>query len=188
MWSRSGSLQIGAFVCGLVLTLFLGYWAVQRNDVEEDLRFESDASTAARRLEMRLVGYSEMLRGLQALFDASPEVTRERFHNYVQALDLPRRHPGVQSISYVRYQPNVPGAAARALTRDEHDRPREMTIDAAGASGRFILEYLERAQAETPRLAFNPLNDAARREQVALAVASGEPTASARLSRAVDRN
>src|SRR4051812_18879028 len=171
MWSRSGPLQFGAFVCGLILTLFLGYWAIQRNDVEENLRFESDASTAARRIEMRLVGYSEMLRGLQAIFDASPELTRERFHDYVQALELPRRHPDVQSISYVRYQPNVPGAPAAPATRDRGDGPREMTIDAPGGSARFVLEYLERAQAETPRLALNPLNDAARREQVALAVA-----------------
>src|SRR5215210_6722415 len=73
-WTMSATLQTSAFVCGILLSVFLGYWAIQRNDFDEDLRFESDAGAAAHAVESRLLAYTEMLRGMAALFAIDEKV------------------------------------------------------------------------------------------------------------------
>src|SRR5688572_15767137 len=97
------ALEAAAFVCGLAFSAFLAYWAIQRNDVEQERRFESDAQTAVHAIEIRIRSYEEMLRGLAALFDASGDTTRESFQAYVQSLRVVGRYPGVQSLSFARY-------------------------------------------------------------------------------------
>ena len=95
--------QIGALVGGLFIAFVLGYWALQRNGFEEQLRFDHQARDAAHSIELRLHAYEEMLRGMGAFFDADEAVTRSEFRGFVRYLDLPARYPGVQWTSFGRY-------------------------------------------------------------------------------------
>jgi PAS domain S-box-containing protein len=178
----AGVLQCGAFVCGLLFSVFLGYWAIQRNDFEEDLRFETEARNAAHAIEIRIRSYEEMLRGIAALFDASGETTRANFDAYIKSLAVVSRYPGVQSLSFARYvqhERRHEAAAAR-----EGDGAFEIEHDGARRDY-FALEYLVSANGTSPAFGFNPANDDSRREQVKLAIASGQPIASAVLVSAI---
>ncbi len=190
-WTASAPLQTGAFICGLIFSAFLCYWAIQRNDFEQDLRFESDAGTAAHSVEMRLLGYAEMLRGLAALFEARHEsagVTREEFQSYVKSLQVSSRYPGMQWLTYARYVPHErraaqPSRESRNRSTDAHAYP-EFEVDfGEGRPDYFAVEFVERMEGAGPAQGYNAENDSARREQVMRAVASAEPTASPRLIR-----
>ncbi|MDB5865992.1 MAG: sensor hybrid histidine kinase [Betaproteobacteria bacterium] len=173
-------LQCGAFACGLVFSAFLCYWAIQRNDFEEDLRFETDARNAAHAIEIRIRSYEEMLRGIAALFDASGETTRANFDAYIKSLAVVGRYPGVQSLSFARYVQHERRGA------DTRDGQTGIEIDRDDARrDYFSLEYLVNARGFSPALGFNRANDDLRREQVKLAIATAQPTASAPLASAV---
>jgi two-component system sensor histidine kinase/response regulator len=183
----SAALQAAAFVCGIFFSIFLCYWAIQRNDFEEDLRFETDASTAAHAVELRMLGYAEMLRGLAAFFDTSEHVTAGDFHTYVKSLDLRARYPGVQTLTFAEYVPHEQrpeGTSHGVHWSAEANRLPEFDIGAGtGRPDYFALRYLERLTEAGAPFAFNPANDNARREQVKIAIATGQPTTSARLDR-----
>jgi two-component system sensor histidine kinase/response regulator len=184
----SAALQTAALVCGVLLSFFLCYWAIQRNDFDEDLRFESDAGAAAHAVESRLLAYAEMLRGMAALFDTHENVTSTQFRDYVQSLEVPTRYPGVQSFNYAEYVP-YEHREARPRVRSLHwsSDPSafpEFELERDGARfDYFAMRYVERMEGVGPNVGFNPANDKARREQVKLAIASGHPTASPRLTR-----
>ena len=181
-WTAASALQLGAFVCGVMFSLFLCYWAIQRNDFEQDLRFEKDAYSATHAIEIRLRSYEEMLRGLGALFDASNDTAREDFRAYVRSLDLPARYPGVQSLSFARYVRHAGRDAP--IARDTPGDSRHQFIADAEDGGRdyLVIDYQERMSAAGAASAFNPANDEVRREQVKLAIATGQLTASGPLA------
>ncbi len=178
-WKTAAALQFGVLAIGLVLSACLAWWAIQKNEFDSSRRFEADARNAAHSIEIRLRTYEEMLRGLAALFDTSNETTREGFHAYAQSLDLPSRYPGVQSLSFARY------VQADQIKRTADEKGAPFQFEVYGDRGRreyLVGEFLERLQgAEGVSSGFNPANNEIRREQVTLAVTSGEPTASARL-------
>ncbi|HEX2829077.1 MAG TPA: ATP-binding protein [Burkholderiales bacterium] len=172
-------LEAAAFVIGLAFSAFLAYWAIQRNEVDDERRFESDAQSASHAIELRIRSYEEMLRGLAALFDASGETTRESFHAYVQSLRVVGRYPGVQSLSFGRYlqhERGLPQAVAGVPS------PRVIEVDIEGAEPDYLtidyLEVLRNGVSTSP----NPVNDELRREQVRRAVLTGQPTASGPLT------
>jgi two-component system sensor histidine kinase/response regulator len=74
--------------------------------VEEDARrrFNNEARVTQERLMMTIRSYTQVVRGLAALFHADEAtVTRLQFRRYVQALDMPRNFPAIQSVSYARH-------------------------------------------------------------------------------------
>jgi PAS domain S-box-containing protein len=172
------ALQCGAFVCGLIFSAFLGYWAIQRNDFEENLRFDTDARNAAHAIEIRIRSYEEMLRGIAALFDASGETTRANFDAYIKSLAVVGRYPGVQSLSFARYIQHERRHEAAAARKGEPGF--EIEHDSARRDY-FALQYLVNARSDSTAFSFNRANDDSRREQVKLAVATGQPVASATL-------
>jgi PAS domain S-box-containing protein len=171
-----GVLQCGAFVCGLIFSAFLGYWAIQRNDFEENLRFDTDARNAAHAIEIRIRSYEEMLRGIAALFDASGEPTRANFDAYIKSLAVVGRYPGVQSLSFARYVQHEHRHEAGAAR--EGDAGFEIEHDGARRDY-FALQYLVDTRGDSNAFSFNRANDDSRRAQVKLAIATGQPTASA---------
>ena len=66
----------------------------------DQARFENAVQAAHDRISGRLETYITVLRGVAGLFDASGNVTREEFHDYVNRLDLPHLFPGVQGVGF----------------------------------------------------------------------------------------
>ncbi len=180
-----GRIELGALFFGLLFTLFLVYWAVQHNEHSESLRFKEQASDAAHAIDLRLRGYEEMVRGVGALFDVPREVTRTDFSAYVRSLDLRRRYPGVESLSFARYIREEDKAAfeRQRATRSSNPVYRELEIYPRGERSDYVVtEFHEGLKGAGPAFRLDEANDEARRAQARLTTASGEPTASGRMS------
>ena len=75
-----------------------------RRDVEHglDVQFRFQAGKLQSRLQNRLETHADILRGVQGLFMASREVTREEFRLYVDSLALARGFPGIQGVGFAK--------------------------------------------------------------------------------------
>ncbi|MFM7784712.1 MAG: CHASE domain-containing protein, partial [Gammaproteobacteria bacterium] len=90
-------------------------------EAEERFAYRAEKLSLLFRERMKL--YEDLLHGGGALFSASESVSREEWRNWVKAIDLPMRHPGVQGMGY-----------ARVLQRGEIDA-HVAAIQAAGFPG-----------------------------------------------------
>ncbi|HUX91919.1 MAG TPA: CHASE domain-containing protein [Gallionellaceae bacterium] len=68
---------------------------------KEEFDFRVNDVTAD--IKNRIEGYELILRGSKALFNASREVSRQDFHNYISALNLRQDYPGIQGIGFSRW-------------------------------------------------------------------------------------
>src|SRR5689334_20991545 len=99
---RPQSVALIALACGIAATL-TGWWIVGRQaEREARAEFANQASLATNVVERRIQRYIDLLYGLDALANHEPSLTRIEFHNYVAALDLGARLPGVQAVEYIR--------------------------------------------------------------------------------------
>lgn len=175
------------------LALSIAAWFFTHAQVERDasFKFERAAVSVVAAARSRMRSYSDLLYGLQGLFQADPEVSRAAFDNYVYSLDLPVRYPGVRSVSYARRVP----AAARAefeaqLRRDPELKRRgyeDFSIKPADERPEhFVLTYVEPLHANKLALGFDLAADDKRMDLVRRARDSGMPALSGPLILAVD--
>src|SRR5262245_7166339 len=113
-------------VIGIPVSFFL-YSLIQKS-IEDvaSLRFEREANDANGIIDDRLRSYSDVLYALRALFASEDPVTRRRFHNFVESLDLENRYPGFDSLNYAVYVP------ARAKSKFEESVRRDTSVVARG--------------------------------------------------------
>lgn len=103
---------------GLVLATALGVtwlvWDHERRSAREELRLQFDSALreAASRIEQRISGYEQMLRGVQGLFATAGRINRSAFRDYVDTLRIDANFSGIQAV----------GVAERVLAenRDAH--------------------------------------------------------------------
>jgi PAS domain S-box-containing protein len=92
------------WAAGVSLALAIGFmlFAAAAKTVEDDAlqRFEYISRSAQTNLAARVKAYSDMVRGLAALFSSADKLSRDEFHEYVKGLDLPQRFPAVELLSY----------------------------------------------------------------------------------------
>ncbi|MBS0444952.1 MAG: CHASE domain-containing protein [Proteobacteria bacterium] len=93
---------LAALVGAASLAITLGLWRHERALEEASLRASFDAGVrqTATRVEQRMAGYEQMLRGMQGLFMASDPVTRDDFRAYVDALLGGTDFAGLRSIAF----------------------------------------------------------------------------------------
>ena len=99
----------------LAITAWL--WQHERQTQQRDLRsnFDFGLRQTATRIEERLTGYEQVLRGVRGLFEATDLVSREGFSLYVDSLLAGSDFTGLRSIGYapqLRPVTLVGGAAA----------------------------------------------------------------------------
>ncbi len=125
-------------------------FTVIRDAVEKvaRLRFERQASDAHAIIENRLHPYGALLYGLRALFASEGPVTRLRFHQYVESLDLKHRYPGFDAVNF------APHVLAKDKKRFEESVRRDTSLDPRGypqfkirppgeREDYFVIVYLE---------------------------------------------
>jgi len=91
---------------GLSLALAIGcalFVAADRT-VEDDAqqRFDNLARSTQYSLSARVKSYSDLVRGLVALFRTSDSLSRSQFHEYVDALDVARNFPAIEALNYAQ--------------------------------------------------------------------------------------
>lgn len=98
----------------LALTAFA--WDHERQTTRSAVHAQFDfvLRETVSRIEQRMQGYAQMLRGVQALFATSPLRNRRALHDYVEGLQLDANFSGVQAIGIVEWVPAqaLPGHAA----------------------------------------------------------------------------
>ena len=90
-------------VFGLTLLVTVQLWFSVRHEADERLRydFQMRVQETSRRIEQRMQDYEQVLAGVRGLFAASEAVTRKEFQAFVEALNIGKTFPGVQSVGWV---------------------------------------------------------------------------------------
>jgi len=97
-WTVWAVLGAGLLLTGIV-------WNATRMQAERETaeRFAAVANDARDSIESRVRSYSEVLRGVRALYLANEgHFSGQEFTDYVAALDLAQRYPGIQVIHYAQ--------------------------------------------------------------------------------------
>ena len=95
----------------LILALMLGFtwfaWDHERQSTHRAMRSQFDFALreTVSRIEQRMQGYEQMLRGVQSLFATTAWRNRAALHDYVDTLQLDANFSGVQSIGVVEWVP-----------------------------------------------------------------------------------
>ncbi len=88
----------------LVTSLLASYfmWSNAQQSARQKLATEFDfhADEIITHIQQHMRAYEEILRGVQALFIGSDNVTRNEFRNYVTTLRLDENYPGIHGIGY----------------------------------------------------------------------------------------
>lgn len=91
----------------LVATLAVTWlvWDHERESARKALRSQFDFSLreTVSRIEQRVLGYEQILRGVQSLFATTPLKNRAAMHAYVDTLQLDANFSGVQAIGMVEW-------------------------------------------------------------------------------------
>ena len=181
---RSRSIRMIALACGLAATLFAWYEVGRQADLEARAQFASRANLATGLLERRIQRYLDILYGLQAFAYHSEQMTRQGFRQYVTALQLGKRFPGVQAVEFVR---RVPGPERDhfllSLRSDTSMGPvgAPYSINPAGDRDEYwVVDYLEPLAGNESVLGLDILTRAPAKAAAERARDFGEPSATGR--------
>jgi PAS domain S-box-containing protein len=99
-------------ILALILAIFgttvFAWHATSTNLIDKNnARFDALAVESEKALKNRLLSYEDAILGGAGLFYASNEVTRAEWRDYVNALDVVNRYPGINGIGYI---PRVPSS------------------------------------------------------------------------------
>ncbi|WP_227470439.1 CHASE domain-containing protein [Massilia sp. YMA4] len=115
---------------GLVLATAVGlsFYAGALRSVEEDGRQRFDSATRATQysISARVKSYSDVVRGLVALFQTSDNLSRLQFQQYVNSLGLAQHFPAIEAITYAPYVTDAQRDAFVAAVR------ADTSLDPAG--------------------------------------------------------
>ncbi|CAK0750750.1 two-component system, sensor histidine kinase and response regulator [uncultured Gammaproteobacteria bacterium] len=186
-WQSRALLLIGVVVT--VVTWFHLTQSVQREHEAEFLRTVEGIHSA---IERRLAIYMEALQGLRGFLEHADVITRDEFHRYVDHLDLELRHPGIQSIDFVRL--------LRDAGRDDFERSvrndyvsglgsfDDFTIRPPGRRDEYhVIEFSEPIQTNRSMIGTDISLHPARLAAILRARDSGRATASAPFGLLTDR-
>ncbi|MGZ8290083.1 MAG: CHASE domain-containing protein [Telluria sp.] len=101
--SRMLLLGVGLTLSIIVGTLmYMGAATTIDNDARQ--RFDSVARSAQYSLSARVKAYTEVVRGLVALYQTHDKpLTRAQFKRYVESLDISRNFPAIEGVNYATY-------------------------------------------------------------------------------------
>ena len=141
IWTGGSLLALavgGALYAGAARTVF--------DDAQQ--RFDNLTHGAQHSLATRVKSYSDLLRGLEALFRTSDRLSRRQFHDYVAGLDIARQFPAIESVNYAVALTQAQRAAyIDGVRLDTSLAPRgypDFTIRPAGERPEYtVLTYLE---------------------------------------------
>lgn len=85
-------------------------WDHERQSTRKEMRSQFDFALreTVSRIEQRIVGYEQILRGVQALFATTDLTNRSAVHDYVETLQLDANFSGIQVIGVAQRVPGKP--------------------------------------------------------------------------------
>ncbi|HJV02873.1 MAG TPA: CHASE domain-containing protein [Burkholderiaceae bacterium] len=137
---------------GLSLALAVGMtlYAAALKTVEDDAeqRFQNLTRSTQYSISARVKSYSDLVRGLVALFQTTDNLSRLQFHQYVASLDLPQHFPAIEALTWAPLvmdaQRDAFVAAVRADRSLEPQGYPQFDIRPPGRRAHYaVLTYLE---------------------------------------------
>ena len=176
---------------GLALSAAAAYWTAKQVQREVWLKFESAVEDARDTVDARIRAYSDVLLGARGLFIASETVSRGEFRDYIESLDLGRRYPGIEAVSYAQriaaQQKQAFEAAVRNDTSVDPRGYRDFAIRPAGVRPEYVVvQYLEPIAGREAALGLDLAGDAVRLAALERARDSGRIVATGSIALALD--
>ncbi|NDK39564.1 EAL domain-containing protein [Pseudoxanthomonas gei] len=99
---RLDSLAWLVLALAILLSVWFGYvsWLQARRTAEAQFNARSEAVAAA--ILTRIHAYEDIVRASAGMLEARPQLDQAGFTAYVTKLQLPQRHPGVQTLGFAR--------------------------------------------------------------------------------------
>jgi PAS domain S-box-containing protein len=170
----------------LLLTLVVWRWAETRVEERLEAEFHSRTHDMRDALIGRVAAYEQILRGAAALFPASERVTREDWRGYVQRLRLQDASPAIQALAYAR----VVSAAERQSLIAEMQKSgvADFSVHPPGTRERYVVNlFVEPHEGlNVKALGYDMWQDAMRRETMELAIKTGNPAITRKVTLKID--
>ncbi len=92
---------------GLALGITPGGWRVGRRAERARLQtiFEGEVAARVAMISQRVATEVQILRGAAEFVSQKNNLSREDWRDYVRALELPRRYPGIQGLGFIQWVP-----------------------------------------------------------------------------------
>jgi PAS domain S-box-containing protein len=162
-----------AFIVPLILTCLALVLARDQIERRREERFERLVASAHQSLVSRVHDYEQILEGARGLFAASDSVTATEWHDYVKALDIANRFPGLRVVGYV-HPVAYEDVAAFEKERSTDTRPMQVHPARPGAV-HYVITYIEPLQGNEISRGFDLGSERLRRAAADEARDSGEP-------------
>ena len=91
----------------LALGVTAGGWSVVRRAERARLQiiFEGEVAARAAMIAQRLATENQILKGAAEFVSQKSDLSRDDWRDYVLALELPRRYPGIQGLGFIKWVP-----------------------------------------------------------------------------------
>jgi signal transduction histidine kinase/CheY-like chemotaxis protein/HPt (histidine-containing phosphotransfer) domain-containing protein/CHASE1-domain containing sensor protein len=130
--------------CALAAGIGALLYGVAARTVDDDAarRFENLARSTQYGISARIKSYSDLTRGMAALFQTSDAISRKQFNQYVASLDIPRYFPAIEALTWA---PQILDAQRDAFVAGVRaEGYPEFDIKPAGRREQYaVLTYLE---------------------------------------------
>ena len=92
---------------GLALGVTAGGWSVVRKAERARLQsiFEGEVTARVTMISQRVATENQILKGAAEFISQKVNLSRDDWRDYVLALELPRRYPGIQGLGFIKWVP-----------------------------------------------------------------------------------
>lgn len=130
------------FIIGWFGTAWLSYNI--KSDIEDDeyQKFERRCEQIKSAITAKMYAHKQLLLGGAALFDASEDVTRHEWHQYVNRLQLDQHFQGIQGLGFAQYI--IPKDVAKNIHQIRSEGFHDFNINPIGERSEYTsIIYLE---------------------------------------------
>ncbi|OYU45317.1 MAG: hypothetical protein CFE44_08135 [Burkholderiales bacterium PBB4] len=175
------ALTAGVQALGLLATVGGVYWLKQTLDLESSLRFVRIADRLEEEVKRRFDMPLAALNAARGVYAVKPQLNRQEFRQYVESRDLARELPGIRGIGFIERVPRAGLAAFEA--RERADGAPDFKVTTSGTSqDMLVIKFIEPMVGNAQAWGFDAGQEAFRRSAAQRALATGEPSMTARLN------
>ncbi|MNK57189.1 Signal transduction histidine-protein kinase BarA [compost metagenome] len=173
---------LGVFLLAMLLTAGATLFAAQSTREQERAAFESLIGRVQTAIVQRMQTYTNLMYSGRAYLLGSREISRSGWHDFVSALDLESRFPGIQGLGLaVRIPPGELAAYVAQVRRS--DMPSFHVWPAGDRPELTAILYLEPMDARNrAAIGYDMYSEPVRREAMARARDTGQPALSGKVS------
>ncbi|MCP3099639.1 CHASE domain-containing protein [Myxococcus sp. K15C18031901] len=185
---RRNAAAYGALLTGLLLTAGATAYVLRGVGMRREQLFNDSVTDGALALQQRMDTYQAMLLGTRGVFSSSQEVERREFRAYTESLEVPRRYPGILSLSYAQWLNADQRPAYEARIRSE-GFPQFRVWPPSGASHSVVVEMVEPlTERNAGALGFDMFSEPVRRKALLRALETGRPSATGKVELVTERD